>query len=204
MTVAINIRGTGGSGKSTLVRKLINLYPCHANITERGRKRPMATCHWVDTVGEGKQLLDLKAPRGLFVPGHYETDCGGCDTVKTVDKVYELVRTSALCDNNNVLYEGIMVMDDVTRAVKFDQDLKNVGGWLVVISLTTPIEECLRRIRQRRGPEKEAKTPLKEKNTRERMRRQESSLHRLKQAGVAVHKLSCEEAYKVARKLLGV
>jgi hypothetical protein len=199
--IAINIRGTGGSGKSTLVRKLIDLYPNHANILEEKRKRAMATCHWF-----GDKLKDSPAvrPPGLFVPGHYETDCGGCDTVKTVDKVYDLVRASALWDGNNVLYEGIMVMDDVTRAVAFDQDLKKAGGRLVVVSLTTTIDECLAGIRQRRGAEKEAAKPLNEKNTRDRMKRQENSLHRLKQAGVELRKLSREDAFLQIRELLGV
>lgn len=198
--IAINIRGTGGSGKSTLVRKVIERYPYHANILEEKRKRAMATCHWFV---QSKTTTTVPT-RGLFVPGHYETNCGGCDTVKTVDKVYELVRASALGDGNNVLYEGIMVMDDVTRAVQFDQDLKKKDGRLIVISLTTPIEECLAGIRSRRGAEKEAVKPLNEKNTRNRMKAQVNSLHRLKQAGVEVLKLSRDEALEKILLLLEI
>lgn len=203
--IAINIRGTGGSGKSTLVRRLIDLYPNHAHLMEEKRKRPMATVHWFKDARrvDGSGLYDER-PGGLFVPGHYETDCGGCDTVKTVDKVYDLVRTSALGDGNNVLYEGIMVMDDVTRAVQFDRDLKKVGSKLIVVSLTTTIEDCLAGIRARRGPEKEAAKPLNEKNTRNRMKAQVNSLHRLKQAGVELQKLSRDEAFGFIRHQLGV
>ena len=159
----------------------------------------MATVHWFDN-------LNSKSPRrplGLLVPGHYETACGGCDTVKTVDKVYELIRASSLGDGNNTLYEGIMVMDDVTRAVKFDQDLKKAGGRLVVISLTTSIEECIASIKKRREASGNEK-PLNEKNTRDRMKRQENSLHRLKQAGVELLKLDREAAFEKACELLGV
>lgn len=194
--IAINIRGTGGSGKSTLAKRLMALYSNHANILEKGRKKPMATVHWVAALNAGGQ------PRGLLVPGHYETACGGCDTVKTVDKVYELVRATTLGDGNNALYEGIMVMDDVTRAVKFDQDLKKLGGRLIVISLTTTIDDCLAGIRERKAARGDDK-PLNEKNTRDRMKRQESSLHRLKQAEVTLLKLSREEAFLQARDLLG-
>lgn len=194
--IAINIRGTGGSGKSTLVKSVMALYPKKAHILEKGRKRPMATCLWMDNITSGPTT-------SLFVPGHYETACGGCDTVKTVDKVYELVRASTLGDKNNALYEGIMVMDDVTRAVAFDQDLKKVGGRLVVISLTTSIEDCLAGIRDRKAARGDDK-PLNEKNTRDRMKRQESSLHRLKQAGVELRKLSREDALRAVRELLGV
>lgn len=195
--IVINIRGTGGSGKSTLVRKVMDCYPNFAKITEEGRRRPMATCHWFPVV-KGLQ------PNGLFVPGHYETDCGGCDTIKTVDKTYELIRTASLGDGNNVLCEGIMIQDDVTRAVTLDQDLKKAGGRLVVVSLTTPIDLCLAGIRARRGAEKEAAKPLNEKNTRDRMKRQENSLHRLRQAGVELRKLSREEALVEIKKLLGL
>lgn len=201
--IAINIRGTGGSGKSTLVKRVTELYPHHANIIEKGRKRAMATCHWFAEEDEGKLPPDSFRPPGLFVPGHYETACGGCDTVKTVDKVYEMVRAATLGDENNAMYEGIMVMDDVTRAVQFDQDLKKKGRRLVVISLTTSIEECLEGIRARKEARGDPK-PLNEKNTRERMKRQVNSLHRLKQAGVELRKLSRDDAFIQIRELLGV
>lgn len=198
--IAVNIRGTGGSGKSTLAKAIMARYPSHASILEKGRKRPLATVHYFNNLNSGKKL---PKPLGLLVPGHYDTACGGCDTLKTVDKVYELVRTTTLGDGNNALYEGIMVMDDVTRAVKFDQDLKKVGGRLVVVSLTTSIDLCLASIRERRAAGGNEK-PLNEKNTRDRMRRQENILHRLKQAGVEVKKLSREEALVQVSELLGL
>lgn len=201
MITAINIRGTGGSGKSTLARRVMELYAHHNPVTVEGRKQPLFTCHWGNPRTE-------EQPHGLVVPGHYNTDCGGCDTLKTVDSVYDIVRQHTLGDppgaRNNVLYEGIMVMDDVTRAVKFSQDLEKVGGRLIVIALSTTIEECLASIRARRGPEMEAKKPLNEKNTRDRAKRQEKILHRLKQAGVKVEKLSRDEAFIRCRELLGI
>jgi hypothetical protein len=200
--IVINIRGTGGSGKSTLVTSVMKRYPNVAQIKMEGRKRPLATTLWWD-LGSAKVEQKKVLPKGLLVPGHYDTACGGCDTIKTVDQVYELVRSASLGDGNNVLYEGIMVMDDVTRAVKLDQDLKKVGSRLVVISLTTSIEDCLAGIRARkeaRGDEK----PLNEKNTRDRMKRQENILHRLKAAGVELKKLSRDEALAHTLELLGV
>ena len=200
--IVINIRGTGGSGKSTLVTSVMKRYPNVAHIKVEGRKRPLATTLWWAENNSKEQGLSSRPP-GLLVPGHYDTACGGCDTIKTVDQVYELVRTASLGDGNNVLYEGIMVMDDVTRAVKLDQDLKKVGSKLVVISLTTPIEDCLAGIRARkeaRGDEK----PLNEKNTRDRMKRQENILHRLKQAGVQVVKLGRDDALEYVLRVLGV
>ncbi len=195
MTIAINIRGTGGSGKSTLVKKIVELYPDRAPFMKEGRKRTWFTLH----LPEDKRL------KGLVVPGHYDTACGGCDTLKTVDEVYDIVRKNVLGDENptNALYEGIMVMDDVTRAVKLHQDLEKQGGRLVVVSLTTSIEDCLAGIRARKEARGDTK-PLNEKNTRDRMKRQESSLHRLKQAGVPLEKLSRDDAFNRIRELLGL
>ncbi len=197
MTIAINIRGTGGSGKSTLVKKVTALYPNRAPFMKEGRKRTWFTLH----------LPEDKTATGLIVPGHYETACGGCDTLKTVDEVYEIVRGNVIPAKgdlaSNALYEGIMVMDDVTRAVKLHQDLEKEGGKLVVISLTTTIEECLAGIRARKEARGDTK-PLNEKNTRDRMKRQESSLHRLKQAGVPLEKLSRDDAFTRIKELLGL
>ena len=200
--LAINIRGTGGSGKSTLVKRVMELYPNMAKIVEQGRRRPLSTAHWWSEDDSNRSGLKAR-PSGLLVPGHYETACGGCDTIKTVDKVYELVHAATLGDGNNVLYEGIMVMDDVTRAVKLDQDLRKVSGKLVVISLTTPVDDCIASIKKRRAEQGNEK-PLSEKNTRDRAKRQENILHRLKQAEVQIYKLDREAAFLKVRELLGV
>lgn len=184
--VAINIRGTSGAGKSTLVKKITALYPSGTAQRMDGRKRPIGV--WYGGPDE--------VPR-LFVPGHYETACGGCDTIKTVDQVYDLVR-GATERGYNVLYEGIMVMDDVRRAV----ELHKVSQ-LTVIGLTTPVDVCIARIIARRAERGEDR-PLKEKNTRDRAERCTRGLARLRDAGVRVERLDCDEALVLCRQLLGV
>lgn len=193
--IAINIRGTGGSGKSTLVQNIMALYPDKVERHIEGRKRPIAY------IRKGPGLTPL------FVPGHYETACGGCDTVKTTDQVYDLVREGLqLGTGGNVLYEGIMVMDDVRRAVELDTWMRawNLpAGRLHVIALTTPIEDCLAAIRDRRAARGDEK-PLNEKNTRDRAKRMLSGLARLKDAGVVVEKMDRDAAFLRVRELLGV
>lgn len=203
--ISINIRGTGGSGKSTLVKRIMELYPVPDPLVVEGRKRRMGT----------RLFTDIEKPAALFVPGHYDTACGGCDTIKTPDEVYNLVRAN-LERGTSVLYEGIMVQDDVTRAVALDKELKRTPGnranaglppeqdWkLHVIRLDTTIEECLASIRARREARGETKK-LDEKNTRARYERVLRSCHRLKEAGVTVEKLSREAAFLRVRELLGV
>lgn len=191
MRTAVNIRGTGGSGKSTLVRRVMELYASKAPVYRDGRRQPI----YYQLTGGRNNLL---------VPGHYETACGGCDTIKTVDEVYALIDSTS----SDVLYEGIIAQDDVTRAVAFSKRVGVDGGSLVVIRLNTPIEVCLDRIRGRRAEAAKAKgkdpEPLNEKNTRGRYESQLRICSRLKDAGVSVEALSCEDAFVRVRELLGV
>lgn len=198
MTV-INIRGTGGSGKSTVVRRIMEAYPDKKPGREwlgETRKQPF---HYTLLI-QGQPLL--------YVPGHYETACGGCDTIKTVNQVYDMVRAHAIYSPQmDVLYEGIMVQDDVRRAVELNKELEQarVDGLkdakLVVIGLTTPVEECLAAIRARRETRGDER-PLNPKNTVDRHKRLQGTYHRLRANGIAVEMLGREEAYQRCRTLL--
>lgn len=191
--IAINVRGTGGSGKSTLVRRVMGHYRSEP-LRREGRRRPLG------------YHLEGAGASPLYVPGHYETACGGCDTIKTPGEVYDLINL-ALTDvqgstghSYDVLYEGIMVMDDVRRAVELDKWLKRMPSGeplrnrLYVIYLTTPIEECLAAIRARREARGDTR-PLDPRNTVDRKRRAEGGLRRLREAGISVECLSREDAF---------
>ena len=184
MSTVINLRGTGGSGKSTVVRRVMERYPHRIPLRVAGRRQP------------GGYSLSADGSRyTLFVPGHYETACGGCDTIKTVDEVYRLVRVAEFGDPElDVVYEGIMTMDDVRRAAELHQQLSAAGGSLTVIGLTTPVELCLDAIRTRRlarGDER----PLDPKNTVARAASQVRIQQRLREAGVVVEQLDREAAF---------
>lgn len=187
----INVRGTGGSGKSTLVKNIMALYPDKVEGFIPGRKQPILT----NLSGNGR--------RTLVVPGHYNTACGGCDTVKTVDQVYEIVQDAAArgCD---VLYEGIMVMDDTKRADKLARDPNVV---MFIIGLTTPAEDCVKAIQDRRDARGETK-PLNPKNTVDRAKRCEAGLDKLKGmkkfngVGATVERWSREAAFSRVKRLL--
>lgn len=184
--VAINIRGTSGAGKSHLVRRIAALY--ENNKIENfaaGRKQPECTLYF--RTG-GKTLL---------VPGHYNSPCGGCDTIRTPDRVYEIVREGASA-GVDVLYEGIMIMDDVRRAVELSKTTR-----LVVVALTTPVEECLAAVQGRRDERGDVR-PLDPKNTVSRAARCERGLARLEEGGVEVRRLDRERAFSEVCDLLGM
>jgi hypothetical protein len=186
----INLRGTNGSGKSTVVTRIMEIYGVSVPIFIDGRKRPLGY------VVSPRGSLGQYAPF-LYVPGHYEIACGGCDTLKTVDQVYELVY-QARERGQHVMYEGIMVSDDVRRAVELSKIAE-----LHVILLTTPIAYCLAAITARRTAKGKFE-PLDPKNTINREKSHRKHMGRLQDAGVKVHRLDREGAFLKCRELLGI
>lgn len=165
----INIRGTSGSGKSTIVRSLVEtLKPCVRVKTLDLPKRKQPTSYM------------LGSPP-VAVLGHYETACGGCDTLPGYDHIFSEVRCGAdMCQH--VVFEGLLVSEEVRRTIELHQAFPDQ---LRVIFLDTPIEVCLESIRARRlarGDER----PLKEDNTRNRVETIRRSCQKLKNAGVQV------------------
>lgn len=182
----INIRGTSGSGKSTLVRGVISKATSKARFMRPGRKQPLG------------YVLGFDGATSLFIPGHYETACGGCDTINGLDDIYGLVQEAADL-GNNVLFEGLIVCSDYKRLVR----LKEEGYPVRVIGLTTPIDLCVDSVRQRRlarGNEKE----LNPKNTEAKHKTNVSVLRRFEEAGVAVSYLSRDDALALTLKELGI
>src|SRR5690349_19805492 len=114
--------GTNGAGKSFLTRSILDdakQTECWFEWMVDGRKRPLAT--------------EVRYRRGgvLFVPGHYHTSCGGCDTLKTVEQTFDLVKLGAR-NGYHVLFEGILAQDSFPRILDLNRDHD-----LTVIGLTT-------------------------------------------------------------------
>lgn len=183
--MVINVRGTSGAGKSHLVRSIMALYPTRTPNFIEGRRQPISyTCKRINGAS-------------LYVPGHYETPTGGCDTIQKIDDTYELVRMAA--DYGDVLFEGIMVGDDVRRCAELLK-LHRV----IVIALDTNISECLTGIQSRRDTRGDARE-LNPKNTIERDKRlRKSMMPRLKDAGVETHWMPRQEAFDYAKSMLGL
>lgn len=182
--VILNLRGTSGSGKSTIVRRVMECYkvsPCY----QLERRQPLA------------YIGDRDPGAALFVPGHYETPCGGCDTIKTVDEVYHLVE-QGIAYNRDVIYEGIMVQDDVKRCAALHRRHP-----LTVIALTTPIDVCLASVQKRRD-ERGDERPLNPKNTISRAERVKRNAQRLRGMGVPVLFLDRDAALQFCLEALNL
>jgi thymidylate kinase len=129
----VSIRGTHGSGKSSIVKAILNKY--------EGRG-----------IGVGKRpegyTVELLNGERLFVVGPYHTSCGGCDAVQPYGNILKLIH-SALPDHEHVLFEGALV----------SSSYGTIGAWMgdnlecdpVFAFLDTPLATCLERIKERRA-----------------------------------------------------
>lgn len=175
-----NIRGTSGAGKTTLVRSITGLFRFHQDTFVSGRKRPIATVYW------------NKPEHRLCVVGSYRNVCGGCDTIKTIDEVFAVIR-GAHSRGQDVIFEGLLVSVDFRRTVA----LYNDGLPLTVIGLKTPIDVCIRNVEKRRR-KRGVTEPLNPKNTVSKHKGVSRSLERLGEIGIATHWLT----YRGARNFL--
>jgi thymidylate kinase len=185
----VNVRGTGGSGKSTVIRRvmerLLELDWVKESVFIDGRRQPYG--YKFTKVGH--------VP--VYVPGHYETACGGCDTITKVQDVFDVVRAHA-GNGEHVLFEGIISQDDTTRTIELKRNFP-----LLIVFLTTPLEDCLAGIQKRRDERGDVR-PLQTKNTTSRMKRCESHYSKLRDAGVECLKLDRETAYPEVVKRFGL
>lgn len=179
--MVIQIRGTSGSGKSWVMRQVM----------ER-------TKYWVPEYVEGRKQPLLykwairKDPRNMCILGHYETACGGCDTIGSARKVYQLIKELG-GTYNTILCEGLLLSEDV----KWSSQLSD----LYVIYLVTPLEDCLSNVESRRRAVRNDK-PLNPRNTSNRVLVIERSRVKLKEAGVTCIRLSANQAVNAVIRML--
>lgn len=187
----IQIRGTSGSGKTTIVKNIMKLYEPKP-VMRIGRKRPIA--------------YRCKHPRGereLAIIGHYETKCGGCDTISTPGQsypiIFDLIRRNAQ-EERNVLFEGLLISGDAKWSSQLnDMDFR-------IIELTTSLEDCLDSINERRKIRlKEKYTPVNPENTQAKHSLIQRCNNKLNlEFKIPVERLTREEAFSRVRELLNV
>lgn len=170
------IRGTSGSGKTWVAKNLIkhlesNIFAEeYYSVMIEGRKKPLFT------VAKPSENLTLA------ILGHYESNCGGCDNIGSAAKVYKLIqaiREGEFKEHNvtDIFCEGLLLSEDT----KWTLELAKISEVkFKIIFLTTPVEKCIQQILKRRelvGNDK----PLKEDNTRNRVRVIERAFDKLNQ-----------------------
>jgi len=171
----IQVRGTSGSGKSTVMREVMKALGEPEVQYVTGRKRPQR--YFFDGL--------------VYVLGHYESACGGCDTIGSARAVHDLTRLLLDGPDNArvVLAEGLLLSEDV----KWTARLAEEGEDVRCLFLTTPLDRCLRQIEARRAEAGNAK-PLDRTNTVNRVRTIERARVKLLGAGVMCRRCSPEQA----------
>lgn len=133
MAQALNLRGTNGTGKTFVAREVI--------------KRSSATP--LDFQKPGKPLTYTGKIFGkdIVIFGSYETACGGCDTIPSVQIVAELLDKFMPKPDLLVFYEGLMISHMIgtvgAMAKKYNDDH-------YMAFLDTPLETCINRVVARR------------------------------------------------------
>lgn len=181
----INIRGTSGSGKSTLVRRIVDMYQEKNPVHVEGRKQPL----FYELRGEGL------APLSLI--GHYETACGGCDTIPSMDRIYGLVR-ERLGAGDSVLFEGLLISAEVNRAAALHDD----GFDMTVVALETPLEKCVDSVNERRWAKNPDKPGVNPKNTEAKFKQTIATCKKLEDRGVKVVRADRDGAFEAIKGLL--
>ena len=172
----IQIRGISGSGKSTVMRKVMKRLgdwkPCFVT----NRRKPL-----------------YYRRDSIVVLGHYEANCGGCDNLSGCKAAMELAID--LAKSNNVLMEGRLVSDDVKHTLT----AVNAGIPIRCLVLTTDPDVCVERILARRREVGNTKpfTPSKCNNMDALVRRVRSARLRLTSAGVSCRRVSDKQAVSV-------
>lgn len=135
--------------------------------------------------------------KDVFVVGRYDSPTGGCDTIKEISQVYELLQQQYEA-RRHVLYEGLFVMN-MTRG---PQLAAKVGKGLNILQLTTPLSVCIKSIDLRRA---ERGSPALEnlKNTEGNYKRATNYCGIMRDAGARVYKVTRSQALPKLLELLG-
>jgi len=185
----INIRGTSGSGKSTLARRVMEQYTgCRSRIKRPGRRQPFGYI-----LARGPQNPPGKA---LIVIGHYESPCGGCDTIKTYDEVFQAVR-DAHDAGYDVLFEGLLLSTDKNHMTKLAQEYEHL-----IVGLDVPVDECLRCVNERRRAKKPDTEDVNPKGTISKHGTNQRIMAHFIQAGLNAERHSRASAFnRIAEEL---
>lgn len=179
MSNLIQIRGTSGSGKSWVVRQVMEYLGLFDSKWEDGRKKPM---------------YYLSQDFQVAVVGHYESPCGGGDSIGSAPKILKLV------DDIKTLHPRRII---IAESLLLSEDSKwtSVENTHLVIFLTTPLPDCLANIQKRRNEVGNEK-PINPKNTTNRVGTIERAAQKLIAKGVNVVFRSSGQAVNEVLKVL--
>jgi hypothetical protein len=139
MSTIITIKGTNGSGKSSVVRALIDHLGKVATLRFHNKDAGYR-CRY----GDG----------ALFVLGKYKSACGGLDSSFSYKGAADdvMICLDALAAKGHVVCEGIIAVNyyGFGRVTRFVSEQKAKGNHVIFARLDTPVELCVERVQRRR------------------------------------------------------
>ena len=187
MSVIVNPRGTSGSGKTELVRRVLSDYGWGKGgqvepVYREGRARPIAY-----------QLRHPLGGRPLAVLGHYEATAvvdGG------MDEAFRLVGEYA-SGGYDVLFEGLLLSGEHRRSAALAE-----AHELHVLCLSAPLDRCIRNVIARRRAGRHTWASITRTATMQQANIEEAC--RRLQPCANVEAVGFDDALLRARKLLGL
>lgn len=134
MTHCVVIRGTNGSGKSTIVRNILHKFPYQRIYGLTGPKRPEA--YAVDVTG-------VKKP--VYILGTYERPVGGVDNIIPYELMLDVV--AKYVPENNVVLEGLIISSVYGRLMAYLEQFKDR---ITIGFMDTPLDVCIKNVEKRR------------------------------------------------------
>jgi len=186
----INIRGTNGSGKTTIIRNLMANFETKPIYGCLGMKKPEA--YFLHPHHSPAQLIGP-----VYVLGPYNLECGGCDAVQPYDLILDLIQKYAA--KGHVIFEGVIVSSSYGRVGRL---LEEWGQDSVMLFLDTTLEICLERVMARRL-ERGDERPFNPTNTTSKFRQISGSKEKIKAEG-KVRVVECPSGYEATDEILGL
>jgi hypothetical protein len=199
MGLIVNPRGAGGSGKTELVRRILQNYGW-----TRGTSRSNADIELLYRPGRtrpfGYRFRHPGRGRPLVVLGDYEVTSGGCDTIPIAHGGLEEIARSAdafASDGHDVVIEGLLLSSDIeySTTLAHSHDLR-------ILHLKTPIDQCARNLVVRRRTRRDM-LPLIAQTAAAADRRIGDACERLR-LHACVEVLAFDDALARAKALLGI
>lgn len=180
----INIRGTNGAGKTTVVRRVME-----------------ARGPWVK-ITSGNKVIGYQTD-SLVVFGPYETPTGGCDNFSEKGIADWVMSAISEFDRggNHVIFEGVLIsMYGIDRLAR----LHRATSGLHIIELTTPLEVCEASIMERRARSNRANAkPFKRELVADKVVSIATATRKLKAIDIPVERLDREAAFQRVLELVG-
>lgn len=178
----IQVAGTNGAGKSTVVRAVL------------------ASGVVQNTTDTGCDLRLSQVDGTIRIPGRYgDHATGGCDQFKSVNEIHDKIR-EGLQNCHHVVWEGGTSHGGLNQT-RGPHLVEELGVSYIVVLLTTPYGQCLDGINARRAEIGRAPLP-DDTDIRSNFLRARNYAARMRDAGARVIRVSREDAPKRIVNLL--